>query len=765
MTCKLWVDKGHMACTSWGDEVSASCSEWKDEGQDECSSWADEGSSECSSWADQGSDECSSWADQGSDECSSWADEGSNQCASSYLNKCHWYSPWNCIAGWICQGWYWVANWVCQGWYWVANWVCQGWYWVANWVCQGWYWLANWVCQAWYWVANLVCQAFVIVVQAVCLVLSWIAKWVCAVWDEATCFARGIIFGKKTSKSPVKHVFVLMMENRSFDHMLGLSNITGIDAVTGTVRHAEALDGPSYASDSAMPSGLDSFPPAGNALFKLNEKKDDPGHEFGDTLIQLCGEGATYAGGPYPAFERNLNLFLSTKALVAHNKSVNPIKCYDPPQLPVLNALATEFALCDRWFSSVPGPTWPNRFFLHAASSGGLDGSPSGLTSFGNVAFDGYTFANGSVFDLLDDNCIEWRIFAGDSFPQVLALSGMTIAELQGRIHDFDDFEEAVNDKELSASYIFIEPDYGHILPPTAEDYTCGNSQHPVDDVTRGERLIKKVYETIRNSPHWESSMLLITYDEHGGFFDHVPPPTANSPGDGIADEDNNHNNFSFTQLGLRVPAIVISPLIRKNTLDATLYEHSTLLATLESFFGLKPLTNRDLTASTLDHLFSLPSARTDTPATLPNPAESDFSCDGGPNFVETGEVSTGLQAERDGDGWRDYRGPVDGSQRGFLEIALFKALALARGRDRPQIRKEYLAIQTHGGARRFMRKVAFMAQGTRVPAPGVRGKTKRSTLFGLSPQRTWWADPISHYRQPLDRRTDERPREPVQAQ
>jgi hypothetical protein len=149
--------------------VERRCTKWADEGSYACSQWADQGSSQCSQWADQGSNQCSKWADQGKDECQNWADQGHNQCASSYWNECHWYSPWNCIAGLICDGYYWVANWVCQAWYWVANWVCQAWHWVANWVCQAWYWVAKWVCLAWYWVAKWVCRAYVWVIAVVTL--------------------------------------------------------------------------------------------------------------------------------------------------------------------------------------------------------------------------------------------------------------------------------------------------------------------------------------------------------------------------------------------------------------------------------------------------------------------------------------------------------------------------------------------------------------------------------------------------------------------
>lgn len=110
--------------------------------------------------------------------------------------------------------------------------------------------------------------------------------------------------------------------------------------------------------------------------------------------------------------------------------------------------------------------------------------------------------------------------------------------------------------------------------------------------MTRGERLIKKVYETIRNSPHWNESLLLVVYDEQGGFFDHVSPPPAVAPGDVISNLDNNTHGFNFTQLGIRVPAVLISPLVPDNQVDHTVYDHTSLLATVEKLFNFSPLTN-----------------------------------------------------------------------------------------------------------------------------------------------------------------------------
>jgi phospholipase C len=325
-------------------------------------------------------------------------------------------------------------------------------------------------------------------------------------------------------------------------------------------------------------------------------------------------------------------------------------------------------------------------------------------------------------------------------------LSGMTLNELQGRIHDFDDFAEAVNDKDFSTAYTFIEPNYGNDLPPTAEDFTCGNSQHPLDDITRGERLIKTVYETIRNSPHWNESLLLVTYDEHGGFYDHVKPPPATPPGDGVSDEDNVFNDFRFDQLGVRVPAIVISPFIEKNVIDGTVYDHSSLLATVETIFGLRSLTARDAAAANLMKLLTRSTPRADAPALLGQPAVSGFVCEDDARAArETESAPAQTESRRDHDWSRDTEA-VGPAMRGFQEIALLKALKNARGRDRAQIRKEYFAAATKGGAKFFMHKVALMARSNR---PSVARQRERSlwSLFRLPPTRQWIPDSTSIYR------------------
>src|SRR5262249_47348693 len=152
-------------------------------------------------------------------------------------------------------------------------------------------------------------------------------------------------------------------------------------------------------------------------------------------------------------------------------------------------------------------------------------------------------------------------------------------------------FETDLHDQSLGgAGVIHIEPDYDAIWGGFAN----GTSQHPCSDVRHGDLLIKWAYEAIRNSPLWEQSMLIIIWDEGGGSFHHAPPPATVPPGDPQADDVTNEHQFAFDQLGPRVPAVVISPLIPKNIVDHRVYDHASVLATIEHAFGLSPLTERD---------------------------------------------------------------------------------------------------------------------------------------------------------------------------
>jgi phospholipase C len=272
----------------------------------------------------------------------------------------------------------------------------------------------------------------------------------------------------------------------------------------------------------------------------------------------------------------------------------------------------------------MPGPTWPNRFFALGASSAGLDHSPTTAeTLIWNIA-DGFKFQNGSIFEagrsfFFWKRKLKWRIYAGNKiFTLAHALKGIHIWD----ITRYSKFREDVSDPNYPAQFTWIEPNYGHVTT----DYIGGNSQHPLDGVTGGEALIRATYEAIRNSPLWESSMLIITWDEHGGFFDHVAPPRATPPGDKAQFGEANKYGFAFDQYGPRVPAVVVSPLIPRNTIDHRPYDHSSVLATVERLFHLRPLTARDRTASDLRRLAELSAPRSVPPDLFGLPPEVEFA-------------------------------------------------------------------------------------------------------------------------------------------
>ena len=507
--------------------------------------------------------------------------------------------------------------------------------------------------------------------------------------------------GTDGQESPIYHVFVLMMENRSFDHMLGFAGISGVDATGKPTRADDLVDNPHYNVDPANAGTqvLAAFP----GDLKINPPDPDPGHEFKNALIQLCGSNAVYpdpSTGKYPPIDSSG--FIASYRISGAPSPAKIMKCFSPEQVPVLTTLANEFALCDHWFASIPGPTWPNRFFVHAASSGGLDDSPSGFSSATATFLSGYSFQNGTIYDRLDAARLGWTVFMGDELPQVFSIKGMTEARLEGHFQRFDQFEKMVNDPGFSANYVFIEPRYGNVLPTTPGDFTCGTSQHPLDDVTRGEKLIKSVYETIRNSPLWNKSLLLVTYDEHGGFYDHVAPPGTVSPGDRITDSANNHNNFDFTQLGIRVPAVVVSPFIPRHTVDHAVYDHTSLLATVEAIFGLDPLTNRDKQANNLNHLLSLSVPRTDAPATLPDPPDSGFRC---PNDTPAGPAPT-LAPPRAGVS-EVQPGPIDPALQGWLHVAFLRHHQMIPEAERDAHIRDFLKIKDRVDALAYMKEVS----------------------------------------------------------
>ena len=445
----------------------------------------------------------------------------------------------------------------------------------------------------------------------------------------------------KFDTSPIKHLFVLVMENRSFDHLLGFQGITGKDAHTGALTKAEDLTGPGGAAFSNQFGTLRYAvtSTAGDRTFHAHDVQ----HQFLDVLTQLCGQAEGEAvkvsgglkGAPYPPVAEASNRGFAADYAINSDSSNpgEPMRGFAPGALPVLTALAKEFVLCDHWFSAMAGPTEPNRMFVHAATSAGWDDSPTnsdyeeifGAKSVG-AASAGISFEHGTIFDALRRAKVPFRIYAGDGFPQVGLLSGISLYD---DVEDFANFAGDIDNPTYDAAYTFIEPRYDTISQNLGLPFV-NNSQHPANSVALGEALIKSVYEAIRNSPHWNQSMLIITWDEHGGFFDHVtPPPAARIPtGAPPKDIQGKDHGFMFDRYGPRVPAVVISPWCPQNLIEHRQLEHSFIPATIEQLFGLGALTNRDAGVVGLQALATLATPRN---VTTPIPDAHAAAQPGGP--------------------------------------------------------------------------------------------------------------------------------------
>lgn len=394
----------------------------------------------------------------------------------------------------------------------------------------------------------------------------------------------------------IENFVVLVMENRSFDHMLGFlqGDGYGIDGLTGNETQPIdpiAIGGPEvHVSDAANYRGDFNLDPATFI---------DPNHEVLSVHDQLF-RGSPSAEPANKGFVYNYRQ--QPNNTDAH--AVNIVNCFSPDKLPVLTSLVKQFAVCDHWYSSVPGPTWPNRLFIHAASSGGhID------NNLHQVDYDLDT-----IYDRLDDANKSWRIYFHD-MPQSIALTHLQKDFIiKRRFKLFEDFLEDARVGLLPA-YSFIEPRYSDFLTLKAND------QHPPHDVALGEHLIADVYEAVRNSPQWEQTLLVITWDEHGGLYDHEPPPKTVDPDPAATQRVN--SGFAFDRLGVRVPMVLISPYIAQGKIDSRTYDHTSLLATVEKRFNLSPLTLRDAQANTFEDILELAVARDDCPATVERPTDT----------------------------------------------------------------------------------------------------------------------------------------------
>jgi phospholipase C len=397
----------------------------------------------------------------------------------------------------------------------------------------------------------------------------------------------------------IQHVVVLMMENRSFDQMLGflskrgrLADVNGL--VGGEVNYDE--EGRAYASFEWGEEETSFHPPQDRSGKIL-----DPCHGPGCVAEQLGEFRGERPGG----FVKNFLARRDGKGrpiVVPERYRGLPIGYYSERHLPVYDLLARQYAVCDAWHSSVPGDTWPNRLYALAGEEGPrvsagpgfwaralrrLAGLP-GLGAIGSApvyAVDAFTHQVGleqwrwyshdpATLRGADRAYRDIRHLNRDNFaffdrkriaPATAAAEGLGV-----ELHDgfLDDAAKAGSEGLRQISW--IDPNFIDlkILDPNSND------DHPPSDVHAGQELVLETYQALVNSPEWEDTLLVVVYDEHGGFYDHVMPPAVRD-GDPAPHET----------LGVRVPALLVGPRVRKGACHQ-LFEHTSLIATILNCFA-----------------------------------------------------------------------------------------------------------------------------------------------------------------------------------
>jgi len=399
----------------------------------------------------------------------------------------------------------------------------------------------------------------------------------------------------------LKHIVVLMMENRSFDHMLG--SLAAVDPRIDGV--TDALSNPDTTGASVKPQPLAEF---------QSQLDPDPDHHFPAVDLQIFG------GDTSPARTANMQGFVKSyfnqQEDVGHSQKI--MYYFTQSQLPVLTTLALEFAVFNRWFASIPGPTICNRAFAHYGTSfGRVDMNPIYINEpFKNI-YDRLLNANPKHTA---------KLYYYDATSSTMEVANL----LQNEPELFGTYQQFLDDCNSGnlPQYSFIEPNYNDHDSDSGEE--VANDQHPDHNVQAGELFIASVYNAIKqNADLWTSTALLIVYDEHGGIYDHVVPPAC--PPDQFtasANDTGTGQPFAFDRLGVRVPAILVSPWIPKGTVvSSRVFDHASIPATITRFFlgSYSPRSPRESNADVFiepnvapvdpaRNLLSLDTMRTDCP-------------------------------------------------------------------------------------------------------------------------------------------------------
>lgn len=424
----------------------------------------------------------------------------------------------------------------------------------------------------------------------------------------------------------IEHIVVVMFENRSLDHLCGFLYDEDYRPLHFLPRGTrEQFNGVplSYSNPSNHGYFEGEGPAKGVAVRKGAHDRcvphDDPQELFDQINLQLFGKPH-----PEPGAKPNMQGFLVSYQQTKPQNAGEIMECYTPEQLPVLSTLARSFAICDEWYASAPCQTWPNRAFFHLGTSRG---------KVNNYPYDPFDFDVPTIFNVLNEQKVSWAVFNDSVLESATRLQFPQLWDLllEPHFQRFESFQQDARDGKLPA-YSFVEPSF--VLNP--------NDAHPPHDMLLAEQFLWKLWQALSTGKHWESTMLVITFDEHGGCIDHQPPPeNAVAPDDCPGEE-----GFNFDRYGVRVPTIVVSPWIEEGTVFRSPlshpYDHTSMIATLRDWLRIPetemPKSRRVKAAPTLEHLLTRSEPRAEIPAIpFPEGKVARLSLDLAPNDFQKG--------------------------------------------------------------------------------------------------------------------------------
>ncbi len=381
------------------------------------------------------------------------------------------------------------------------------------------------------------------------------------------------------AKTPIEHIVVIMQENRSFDQYFGHLPGHGQDDV----------DVP--ASGAANPGTADG---GGASLPWFHESR----YCVEDTDHGWVASHGQYNGGKNDGFA-------VTNRTTNDPTGARALGYYEQSDIPFYYGLASAFATSDRYFCSVLGPTYPNRMYLY------------GGTSFGIVTTDTNILAPpgaASLFRTMSDKNVDWKEYKSQIAGSLIFPDFATDPAQAAHYVDITEFA-----KDAAAGTL---PAVAFVDPTFLGKAWVENDEHPPADIQLGEQFVSEQVQALLKSPEWKSSALFITYDEHGGLYDHVPPPEACPPDD--TPPRSNPELGGFDRLGFRVPLIVVSPYAKRHFVSHVVHSHTSILRFIEANLGLPALTGRDANSDALYDLFDFSSPpRLDVPD-LAQPVLSD---------------------------------------------------------------------------------------------------------------------------------------------